>query len=139
MPFLEPCSPRLQRTKVVIWLYDNIEMRIEGTIIVRIYLHLQTLRVEPQYERRQPLLHCTPILRAMSVYALLFLFLFETVSCVTNTDTLAQGFDEFMNVVMDDAAEVFVKDAQPRRELGTSCIYSQYLLYSRLDIKDAFC
>jgi small nuclear ribonucleoprotein (snRNP)-like protein len=29
-----------------------------------------------------------------------------------------QGFDEFMNVVLDDAAEVFVKDAKPRRELG---------------------
>jgi hypothetical protein len=25
----------IQRTKVVIWLYDNIEMRIEGRIIVR--------------------------------------------------------------------------------------------------------
>ena len=25
----------LQRTKVVIWLYDNIEMRIEGRIVVR--------------------------------------------------------------------------------------------------------
>ena len=32
----------------------------------------------------------------------------------------AQGFDEFMNIVMDDAAEVYVKDAQPRRELGAS-------------------
>ena len=31
-----------------------------------------------------------------------------------------QGFDEFMNLVIDDAAEVFVKDAKPRRELGTS-------------------
>ncbi|KAL4068382.1 hypothetical protein V8B97DRAFT_904164 [Scleroderma yunnanense] len=50
-----------QRTKVVIWLYDNVEMRIEGRII---------------------------------------------------------GFDEFMNVVMDEAVEVYVKDAKPRRELG---------------------
>ncbi|KAG7450109.1 Sm-like ribonucleoprotein [Guyanagaster necrorhizus] len=50
-----------QRTKVVIWLYDNIDMRIEGQII---------------------------------------------------------GFDEFMNLVIDDAAEIFVKDAQPRKELG---------------------
>ncbi|KAK0198966.1 Sm-like ribonucleoprotein [Armillaria mellea] len=50
-----------QRTKVVIWLYDNIDMRIEGRII---------------------------------------------------------GFDEFMNLVVDDAAEVFVKGAQPRKELG---------------------
>jgi len=50
-----------QRTKVVIWLYDNVEMRIEGRIT---------------------------------------------------------GFDEFMNVVLDEAAEVYVKEAQPRRELG---------------------
>jgi len=28
------------------------------------------------------------------------------------------GFDEFMNLVIDEAAEVFVKDAKPRRELG---------------------
>ena len=28
-----------------------------------------------------------------------------------------------MNVVMDDAAEVYVKDAKPRRELGPSNIY----------------
>ncbi|KAK0481604.1 hypothetical protein IW261DRAFT_1471524 [Armillaria novae-zelandiae] len=52
----------VQRTKVVIWLYDNIDMRIEGRII---------------------------------------------------------GFDEFMNLVIDDAAEVFVKGAQPRKELGS--------------------
>jgi len=32
--------------------------------------------------------------------------------------TLVQGFDEFMNLVIDEAAEVFVKDAKPRRELG---------------------
>jgi len=31
---------------------------------------------------------------------------------------LNQGFDEFMNVVLDEAAEVYVKEAQPRRELG---------------------
>jgi small nuclear ribonucleoprotein (snRNP)-like protein len=29
-----------------------------------------------------------------------------------------QGFDEFMNVVIDEAAEVYIKDAKPRRELG---------------------
>jgi len=28
------------------------------------------------------------------------------------------GFDEFMNVVIDEAAEVYVKGAKPRRELG---------------------
>lgn len=32
---------------------------------------------------------------------------------------LVQGFDEFMNLVVDEAAEVYVKDAKPRRELGT--------------------
>jgi hypothetical protein len=33
-----------------------------------------------------------------------------------------QGFDEFMNLVLDEAAEVFVKEAKPRRDIGTpSC------------------
>ncbi|VDB95436.1 unnamed protein product [Peniophora sp. CBMAI 1063] len=50
-----------QRQKVSIWLYDNIDMRIEGRII---------------------------------------------------------GFDEFMNLVIDEAAEVYIKEAKPRRELG---------------------
>jgi len=50
-----------QRSKVIIWLYDNIEMRLEGRIT---------------------------------------------------------GFDEFMNVVLDEAVEVYVKEAKPRRELG---------------------
>ena len=50
-----------QKTKVMIWLYDNVDMRIEGRII---------------------------------------------------------GFDEFMNVVIDEAAEVYVKESKPRRDLG---------------------
>jgi small nuclear ribonucleoprotein (snRNP)-like protein len=29
-----------------------------------------------------------------------------------------QGFDEFMNLVIDDAAEVYIKEAKPRREIG---------------------
>jgi hypothetical protein len=36
-----------------------------------------------------------------------------------------QGFDEFMNVVIDDAAEVYVKEAKPRRELGASTTKSR--------------
>jgi len=50
-----------QKTKVSIWLYDNVDMRIEGRII---------------------------------------------------------GFDEFMNVVMDDAVEVYVKEQKASRDLG---------------------
>ncbi|KAH7104764.1 hypothetical protein BKA62DRAFT_693329 [Auriculariales sp. MPI-PUGE-AT-0066] len=50
-----------QRTKISVWLYDNVEMRIEGRII---------------------------------------------------------GFDEFMNVVIDDAEEVYVNKTKDRRALG---------------------
>jgi small nuclear ribonucleoprotein E len=32
-----------QRTKVVIWLYDNIEMRIEGRITVRVLLDVPNI------------------------------------------------------------------------------------------------
>jgi len=28
------------------------------------------------------------------------------------------GFDEFMNLVIDEAVEVYVKEAKPKRELG---------------------
>ena len=31
-----------QRTKVVIWLYDNIDMRIEGRIVVRVLYPVRT-------------------------------------------------------------------------------------------------
>ncbi|KAF8334080.1 uncharacterized protein EI90DRAFT_3050911 [Cantharellus anzutake] len=51
-----------QKTKVLVWLYDNADMRIEGRIV---------------------------------------------------------GFDEFMNLVIDEAEEVFVgKVPKPRRPLG---------------------
>ncbi|KAI5452808.1 hypothetical protein NCC49_000553 [Naganishia albida] len=49
------------KTPVQIWLYDQKDLRIEGTII---------------------------------------------------------GFDEFMNVVLDDASEIYVKTGKPRRPLG---------------------
>jgi small nuclear ribonucleoprotein E len=77
-----PLTLLFQKTKVVIWLYDNIEMRIEGRIIVR----------APSSHRLQPLINTF------------------------------QGFDEFMNLIIDDAAEVFVKESKPRRELGASIL-----------------
>jgi hypothetical protein len=33
-----------------------------------------------------------------------------------------QGFDEFMNVVLDDASEIYVKTGKPRRPLGESTV-----------------
>ena len=42
-----------------------------------------------------------------------------------------QGFDEFMNVVIDEATEVYVKDAKPRRELGA--LLSFHLIGCRAD------
>lgn len=46
--------------------------------------------------------------------------------------TIRQGFDEFMNIVMDDAAEVFVKDAKPRRELGACSVPQTIAMNSHL-------
>lgn len=37
---------------------------------------------------------------------------------MTDLLLVVQGFDEFMNVVLDDAAEVYVKTGKPRRPLG---------------------
>ena len=49
-------------------------------------------------------------------FSLVWLFL---VTIRPANHTYSQGFDEFMNVVLDEAAEVYVKDAKPRRDLGT--------------------
>ena len=49
----------------------------------------------------------------------LFPLLFVSSFCRKNANIpTTQGFDEFMNVVLDEAAEVYVKEAKPRRELG---------------------
>ena len=61
----------------MVWLYDNVEMRIEGRIIV-----------------------CRFSL--MEYFVLIF----------------QQGFDEFMNIVLDEAEEVYVKDVKPRQPIG---------------------
>lgn len=45
--FHRPYHSDSQRTKVSIWLYDNIEMRIEGRIIVRIPVHIPARRHSP--------------------------------------------------------------------------------------------
>ncbi|TFY72236.1 hypothetical protein EVG20_g759 [Dentipellis fragilis] len=90
-----------QRAKVVIWLYDNIEMRIEGRIIVRAspFWTLPSLNSHPR--RDDPLHYCGHAAPSLPL-----------------RQAIAAGFDEFMNLVIDEAAEVFVKDAKPRRELG---------------------
>ncbi len=48
----------------------------------------------------------------------------------TRLITIAQGFDEFMNIVFEDAAEVYVKDAKPRRELGACGASQTVAVYS---------
>ncbi|KAG1908473.1 Sm-like ribonucleoprotein [Suillus fuscotomentosus] len=94
-----------QRTKVVIWLYDNIEMRIEGRIIVRALSQFQTfLGVEARLWQGHGTLCLRDARRSFLFFSLCLNYL--------------EGFDEFMNVVVDEAAEVYVKDAKPRRELG---------------------
>ena len=35
-----------------------------------------------------------------------------------HSHAMGQGFDEFMNIVVNDAAEIYVKEAKARRELG---------------------
>jgi len=71
-----------QKTKVSIWLYDNVEMRLEGRIIVSLTIFVS----------------------------------------VVHSPNACQGFDEYMNVVMDDASEVYVKGNQPSLPLGLSCL-----------------
>jgi small nuclear ribonucleoprotein E len=71
------------RTRIQIWLYENVNTRIEGRIIVR------------------PPAECSPF----------------TAETLTN-GFLLQGFDEYMNLVLDEAEELDIKK-QERKPLGT--------------------
>ena len=112
----------IQRTKVVIWLYDNIEMRIEGRITVRDKLGTQH-RVERVSSHSRGHTNSFsfdsifewPTCVYLDLLFPLFSQFFRTWLLIYQPN---QGFDEFMNVVLDEAAEVYVKEAQPRRELG---------------------
>lgn len=102
----------------MIWLFDNVEMRIEGTIIVRVPIHLvHAWALNIGFDEGVVHFRNAYCLVKTSIICILSLFtglLEDLCSCTLSV----QGFDEFMNVVIDEAAEVFVKDAKPRRELG---------------------
>lgn len=57
----------LQKSKVVIWLYDNIEMRVEGTIIVRVQMHVRALALNSSMDEGGSFFIAHVLLRAMSV------------------------------------------------------------------------
>ena len=90
-------------------------MRIEGRIIVRIIhtpvklclaLSIPTEDIAAEYTLHACMrLHRFPPSNLFMSYQ-------------NRSRSVLHGFDEFMNVVMDEAAEVYVKDAKPRRELG---------------------
>ena len=122
-----------QRAKVVIWLYDNIEMRIEGRITVRVLLEVPNIL--KLY--RHSIIFFLP--RA-SWRRLFLIYSFPNYGITILITLTTQGFDEFMNVVLDEAAEVYVKEAKPRRELGEWCaeelwIPANHLLSGRILLK----
>lgn len=104
-------------------------MRIEGRIIVRVpHPPLNTrpmLNVQLHEAVHDSVIYTSSVIRhavpfhsprfgAPPLFSRLGIF-----HHVLADSSPSQGFDEFMNVVIDEAAEVYVKDAKPRRELGT--------------------
>ena len=82
------------KQRIVIWMYENTELRIEGRLIVR------ARRAAHFAARTAPLLLprlCSP--RGAHPSAVL------------------QGFDEYMNLVLDEAEEIHVKK-KTRKSVG---------------------
>lgn len=70
-------------------MFDNIEQRIEGKIIVRSFCPVAF-----------PLLCCVKRGRTMGRMG---------------ANALWQGFDEFMNVVLDDSEEIWIKETKTKK------------------------
>lgn len=105
-----------------VWLFDNNEFRIEAFIIVRLFSCLRrslnlanqafffNLDTSSSNLAIYPRSLASPISPIVD-FVLLALSLFDS-----------QGFDEFMNLVLDDAEEVYIeksgKETKARQDLG---------------------
>ena len=108
--------------RVSIWLFDNTEQRIEGKIIVSHHpthshcKHSTRTGLFPSHQGQSARVGAGSSSWARFKRASQFK---PAQLCL-----LVQGFDEFMNVVMDDAEEVWVKETKSkklgsRNHLGT--------------------
>lgn len=78
--------------------------------------------------------------RAMSVPSSAIHICLSVMLQDTRLITIVQGFDEFMNIVIEDAAEVYVKDAKPRRELGACSVPQMVAAFSSIFVLQvAYC
>lgn len=83
--------------QVSVWLYDNLEFRIEGKIIVSFaYQSMQAMSSDSNMS-----MACKKLYRQCIAYLPILIYWASL-----------QGFDEFMNVVMDEAEEVWVKQSR---------------------------
>ena len=88
------------RQKVQIWLFEQTDLRIEGRIIVRLQCmtSIVFLHGKPATPAQFFSVHCFLRYRDASFFAV-------------------QGFDEYMNLVLDEAEEVSMK-RKTRKPLG---------------------
>ncbi len=105
-PFATPSQNLIFRflqskQRIQIWLYENTDTRIEGRIIVR------TPRARAQGGPRSARQRCCRVQQPQAHRAAL------TWRCCAH----AQGFDEYMNLVVDDAEELSLKK-KSRKQLG---------------------
>ena len=114
-----PCAQNLifrflqSRQKVQIWLYEQSDLRIEGRIIVS-FCYSQHLL---SHTCRQ-CFACTPACPADSQRSVLRqLCSFRTLPLTKCCGLIVQGFDEYMNLVLDEAEEVSMK-RQTRKAIG---------------------
>ena len=103
-PLLECCPRFLQKSRVQIWLYEQPNLRLEGRIVVRgasACAH-PSLGLFPRGRVLQQRASHVPLAPPGADWV----------------PSAVQGFDEYMNLVLDDAEEVDSKK-KSRRPIGT--------------------
>lgn len=128
------------RQKVQIWLYEQTDLRIEGRIIVRPI----TARSQKQWQLLQGcrmdasgvVLSVASMLLTVRKAELLRQYLSGPPSALDhggddgfhrNYGPFVQGFDEYMNLVLDEAEEVSLK-RQTRKPVGARTYHAKHVL-----------
>lgn len=130
MPCATDFPPDFQKTRIQVWLFENTDLRIEGKIIVRALsvrrsttCHCQhcwiTMHHPGPGPGRGPVVPCAHARVARHACCVLSTcgLPFCLSRCLAVVCLAPQGFDEYMNLVLDDAEELSIKK-KTRKALG---------------------
>ncbi|KAK9229758.1 hypothetical protein WN944_022724 [Citrus x changshan-huyou] len=132
------------KARIQIWLFEQKDLRIEGRIIniIDLMAHKMFLWLLYVLNFCNILMHYIYSISPIFVFSATVLILLLWINVKNSVLHMFQGFDEYMNLVLDEAEEVSVKK-KSRKPLGENevvlaCVWVTVLLACDLGYRAAY-